>query len=449
MAEKKSPARGADFVTKIVKDPKNPPATVMLTGYLGTSSEEEHTRLYFDPNLSNYVEIPDDAILHTQDVPAEGGLGATHVWIKRDAQLTYGPAGAQRPKGTFLEGAIMQAHMPGAAAAAAGAAAAGAGAAQPTLLPQCGGLPSVVAVCPTQFIACHTQVQCITAPTVCCMSVHQPCVSQPAICTPHCPRTPVVPCITQMCTIPPQCPIMSAHVACPTFGACPSIAGCPTLGGCQVGPVGPLERAAAAGAAPQAFHLPVTILVGGVCPSFMCTPGGGTLPQDVQTVQPVGVCRPTSFFQECPPGCPGNSLVAAPTAHFNCSAVCNSAVCDPCATGTVVGVPTQFVVCNPTIRCPSVVQICQTQAMPNCQLTTAYCPQTPFCPPTPACPHTPFCPHTPLCPQTPFCPQTPICTLHITAACPVVTAACPVVTANCPFPSAACGGGNPGGGFGG
>ena len=59
----RSPARSADFVAKIVKDPKNPPATVMLTGFLGASSEPEHTRLYFDPHLSTYVEIPDDAIL--------------------------------------------------------------------------------------------------------------------------------------------------------------------------------------------------------------------------------------------------------------------------------------------------------------------------------------------------------------------------------------------------
>jgi hypothetical protein len=133
----KSPARGADFVGKIVKDPKNPPSTVMLTGYLGASSEEDHTRLYFDPHLSAYVEIPDDAILHTQEVSAEGGLGATHVWIRRDAQLTYGPAGAERPKGTFLEGPIMQQHM---AAAAAGAARAVPAAARAAGAPQAAGL---------------------------------------------------------------------------------------------------------------------------------------------------------------------------------------------------------------------------------------------------------------------------------------------------------------------
>src|ERR1043166_7532483 len=113
MAEKKSPA-GAGFVAKIVKDPKNPPDTGLLTGYLGASSEDGHTRLYFDPGLGSYVEIPNDAILHVEPVEHDS-LGASRVWIKRDAVLIYGPAGSQRPKGRFLEGPIMQANL-GAAA---------------------------------------------------------------------------------------------------------------------------------------------------------------------------------------------------------------------------------------------------------------------------------------------------------------------------------------------
>jgi hypothetical protein len=158
----KSPARGADFVAKIVKDPKNPPKTIMLTGFLGASSEPGHTRLYFDPHLSNYVEVPDDAILHTQEAPGEGGLEATHVWIRQDAQLIYGPAGAERPKGTFLEGPIMQAHMPAAAAAAAG----GAGIVAPapnTANPACVAQPSVAIICQSAAVVCQSLlVQCQT-----------------------------------------------------------------------------------------------------------------------------------------------------------------------------------------------------------------------------------------------------------------------------------------------
>jgi hypothetical protein len=109
----------ADFVDKIVKDPKNPPATVMLTGYIGASSEADHKRLYFDPHLSSYADIPNADILHEQDAKSGDGLHASFVWIKRNAQITYGTAVEDRPKGTFLDGPIMRDHAGGAGGAAA------------------------------------------------------------------------------------------------------------------------------------------------------------------------------------------------------------------------------------------------------------------------------------------------------------------------------------------
>ena len=58
MAENKANIPLDDFVSKVVKDPKQPPDTTLLTGYLGKSSEEGHTRIYFDPELKNYLEVP-------------------------------------------------------------------------------------------------------------------------------------------------------------------------------------------------------------------------------------------------------------------------------------------------------------------------------------------------------------------------------------------------------
>ena len=49
----------ADFIRQIVSDPKNVPDVMLLTGYLGASSEEGHDRLYLSPDLTNYVEIPE------------------------------------------------------------------------------------------------------------------------------------------------------------------------------------------------------------------------------------------------------------------------------------------------------------------------------------------------------------------------------------------------------
>jgi hypothetical protein len=248
MADGKSPAGGADFVAKIVKDPKSPPDTTLLAGYLGASSEDGHTRLYFDPGLGSYVEIPDDAILHTE--PVEGDrLGARHVWIKRDAVLIHGAAGSQRPKAMFLEGPIMQQHL------AAAAPAPGAGQAMPG--PMAGSIPCSL-LCPSfatgcaqqaahggnprsDFVACNSWIcppsancppsdfapcqslNCppMTQPPACpsafrpCLTPDGPCHPTPAVpCPPtplaHCPPTPHLLCMTQQ----PHC--VSAFIPCQT-----------------------------------------------------------------------------------------------------------------------------------------------------------------------------------------------------------------------------------------
>lgn len=124
MAEKpakKRPAGKAGFVNKLVADPAAPPATHLLQGYLGDSSEEGHTRLYFDPELRDYVEIPDGAILHAEEPGAGAGpLAVSLVWIDRNAELVHGTAGTERPRARFLEGRIQQAHLRGLEASGGG-----------------------------------------------------------------------------------------------------------------------------------------------------------------------------------------------------------------------------------------------------------------------------------------------------------------------------------------
>ena len=64
MAENK--AKGSehdDFVSKVSKDPSKPADALLLSGFVGKSSEEGHTRLHFDPELKHFVDIPNDAIL--------------------------------------------------------------------------------------------------------------------------------------------------------------------------------------------------------------------------------------------------------------------------------------------------------------------------------------------------------------------------------------------------
>ncbi|MFL6253432.1 MAG: hypothetical protein ACJ74T_00265, partial [Pyrinomonadaceae bacterium] len=104
-----------DFVGRLVQDPKDPQPVTLLSGYLGSSSEEGHVRLYLDEELCRYVEIPQKAIRHTQELPPEQSpLGGSLVWIDRDAEVLHGAAGSERRKATFLEGQIAQDYIGGA-----------------------------------------------------------------------------------------------------------------------------------------------------------------------------------------------------------------------------------------------------------------------------------------------------------------------------------------------
>jgi hypothetical protein len=49
MAEKGSSHRGTNFTARVVRDPKDPPRTLLLAGYTAASSEDGHVRIYFDP----------------------------------------------------------------------------------------------------------------------------------------------------------------------------------------------------------------------------------------------------------------------------------------------------------------------------------------------------------------------------------------------------------------
>src|SRR5262249_29672471 len=109
----------APFVRDIVSDPKNVPDVMLLYGYLGASSEEGHERLYLSPDLTNYVEVPRDAVLHQMEAPKEQDPhGGVTLWVKKDAALIYKMAPAAQALANFFAGAI-QAGAAGRAAAPA------------------------------------------------------------------------------------------------------------------------------------------------------------------------------------------------------------------------------------------------------------------------------------------------------------------------------------------
>jgi hypothetical protein len=94
-----------DFVTKIVKDPDRPPATLLLRGFLGDASDPGHIRVYLDAELSRYIDAPRDAVLHVQQISEQHSpLGGQMVWLQRDAPLRRSPTASVAAG--FLEGGL-------------------------------------------------------------------------------------------------------------------------------------------------------------------------------------------------------------------------------------------------------------------------------------------------------------------------------------------------------
>ena len=195
---------GADFVSSIVTDPKSVPDVMRLYGYLGASSEEGHERLYLNPDLTNYVEVPTQAILHRMTVPAEQDPhGAVCLWVKKDAALIYKMTPAAQALAHYFAGAIQAGTAGAAAAPVAGAAP------QTVFCPT----PPVTVLCPRPTVIwCQTPACTFAGPV--CMSAA--CPTHYPTCALFC--TQIVSCVaicqTQVCQFETAaCPQIT--LACP------------------------------------------------------------------------------------------------------------------------------------------------------------------------------------------------------------------------------------------
>lgn len=86
----------SDYIAHVVTDPANPPECVVVAGYLGDSSLDGHVRLYLHPDLGDYREIPEDAILHQVGIAGDP-LGGFYIWVRRDAEVRH--KGSAPPQG--------------------------------------------------------------------------------------------------------------------------------------------------------------------------------------------------------------------------------------------------------------------------------------------------------------------------------------------------------------
>jgi hypothetical protein len=83
----KTPPR-TNFIGSLVENPAEPPAVRQLAGFLGDSPEPEHTRLYLDAQLSDWIDVPDADFVHWVLPPADReATDAALVWLREGATI--------------------------------------------------------------------------------------------------------------------------------------------------------------------------------------------------------------------------------------------------------------------------------------------------------------------------------------------------------------------------
>ncbi|MGI9417105.1 MAG: hypothetical protein ACR2RA_04625 [Geminicoccaceae bacterium] len=324
MASDGSKPKANPIVGKIVKDPKSPPNALCLRGFVGDSSEDKSIRLYFDPNFSDYVDVPEAAILHSEPVPeAWSPFGAMYLWIERDAELMHG---SERIKANFMQGRIFQqqAGMQQQAAAAP----------QPQRAPQApfGGQAGFQITPPpiTPVVPCPTQPM-----QGCPPSPFGPCITPPAqFCPPptlpdNC-RTPIFPCLPP----PPPTPFFP----CPTNPNIDCPPSPPVLCQTNAGPFCPPPFGQGQFAQPFAAQPQAAPIAGG--------PGGFQFPP--RTHPPM--CPQTFQLSDCPTA--PNTACCNPRTAFSDCITQAPIFCPPTPLRNCPPTPPQFCVTPPPQLCP-------------------------------------------------------------------------------------------------
>jgi len=175
------------LVEALVPDPSQPPVkATRLFGYPGAGTDDGTTRLYQDLDLTSFVDIPNDAILHSQTLENDAG---TLVWVDPSATVRHSTVQSHEVQADFLSGGIQEAHL-AAAAGMEGIRAAPGLMPTPTLHTMCFICqPTIGTPCPpslgiacTYAPPCHVVSYAVPCATRACPSLQAPCVSIGIVC---------------------------------------------------------------------------------------------------------------------------------------------------------------------------------------------------------------------------------------------------------------------------
>jgi len=103
------------LVEALASDPNQPPEqATKLFGYPGPAANAKSTRLWLNLDLSSYVEVANDAIVHSQTLDNDQG---TILWVEPGTTVTHSTTQSQEVQAEFLGGSIAEQNL---AAAPAG-----------------------------------------------------------------------------------------------------------------------------------------------------------------------------------------------------------------------------------------------------------------------------------------------------------------------------------------
>jgi hypothetical protein len=111
MATDSKKVRRDAFIKSVRPDLKSTEELVLLKGYIGGSNLAGNICVYFDPVLSDCIELAEQDVLYCEPVkPEEDPLGGSRLWVKKTTVFTAGdPRHANRIESTFLVGDLVRA----------------------------------------------------------------------------------------------------------------------------------------------------------------------------------------------------------------------------------------------------------------------------------------------------------------------------------------------------
>src|SRR4051812_6992597 len=87
--------------------PDEAAAAMPVTGILGDSPDDEHARLFLDLRFSTYYDIPRDAIVQREQLPAERsplGVDSSLLLVRKNTQLEVHRVASRSIEHEFLAG---------------------------------------------------------------------------------------------------------------------------------------------------------------------------------------------------------------------------------------------------------------------------------------------------------------------------------------------------------